>query len=713
MLLSGVVKLFQESNTYDETLNSESVKKIINDIDIASALQKLERAVAGRKILPYAKNPDMSDLEKEIQQRFSGIKFNRIINHLITARYFGYSCFEIVYNEDFSIDTLIPIPYDYINYDTRTKEWEIKVGSNKIPLTREKFLLCIHKWNPARVTGTSIFECCQQAFLDKSMFQRQLREIAEKYGDLIVIYPYDVNMEEKEREVLRKSVENIRGASSIGAPVDFNEEFDLKKVIDFIKLSDLDPSIYTELENREKEKLIQNILGSTLTMDNGGGAGSYSLGQVHQDGFEQVVEEICKFVTDSLFQLLEIDSMFFGYNPKDFEFVLEKIYTEADKVEQEKEKENLKSIKLDNMLKLSNIGYKLSKVYLAEYLGIDEVSLEESSTPTIINGIQGEFSKNKLDELLERVKEQDSNLLQEIEESFGDFFKDISMQLKEKLKAIKTLEDLENIVLDMTSLKDKMLISFLKGYLDDLVISGSVLLPQENINPFNLKHEEAIQYFLNKSPILFDKLEEISAKVQESYFYIKKSTSLEVTKALYNNLLSTLNEGKTFKDWLKMSEDVLNKSGFGNNPWYLELVYRNNLMTTYNAGTFYNQELNKKNKPYGMYDAVGDNRTTDLCKSLDGLVYPLDHSFWKNFLPPNHHGCRSRRIALSKDDVKEYGLTIHKTMGKSILDLKNELGEFKGNQVNALATSLQKKDEKVKELKKEVNSTLKQLSLME
>ena len=343
----------------------------------------------------------MNELEKEIQQRFSGIKFNRIINHLITARYFGYSCFEIVYNEDFSIDTLIPIPYDYINYDTRTKEWEIKVGSNKIPLTREKFLLCIHKWNPAKVMGTSIFECCQQAFLDKSMFQRQLREIAEKYGDLIVIYPYDVNMEEKEREDLRKSVEGIRGSSSIGAPVDFNEEFDLKKVIDFIKLSDLDPSIYTELENREKEKLIQNILGSTLTMDNGGGAGSYSLGQVHQDGFEQVVEEICKFVTDSLFQLLEIDSVFFGYNPKEFEFVLEKIYTEADKVNQDKEKENLKAIKLDNLQKLSNIGYKLSKGYLAEYLGIDEVSLEESSTPMQNGLLRGEFSKtNNVDDRL-------------------------------------------------------------------------------------------------------------------------------------------------------------------------------------------------------------------------------------------------------------------------------------------------------------------------
>lgn len=503
----------------------------------------------------------------------------------------------------------------------------------------------------------------------------------------------------------------MKGQDVIAIPVSRNQG--LKDSFDFIKLSDLQPEIYTELENREKEKLIQKILGGTLTINNGGGTGSYSLGEIHQQGLEAVIQEVCNFCTDSLYQLIELDSMFFGYNPNNFSWKLEKVYTEEEIFEKDKKKEEKLSLKLDNMLKLSNIGYKLSKVYLAEYLGIDEVSLEESSTPTIINGIQGEFSKNKLDELLERVKEQDSNLLEEIEENFGDFFKDISIQLKEKLKAVKTLEDLENIVLDMTSLKDKMLISFLKGYLDDLVISGSVLLPQENINPFKLKHEEAIQYFLNKSPILFDKLEEISAKVQESYFYIKKSTSLEVTKALYNNLLSTLNEGKTFKDWLKMSEDVLNKSGFGNNPWYLELVYRNNLMTTYNAGTFYNQELNKKNKPYGMYDAVGDNRTTDLCKSLDGLVYPLDHSFWKNFLPPNHHGCRSRRIALSKEDVKEYGLTIHKTMGKSILDLKNELGEFKGNQVNALATSLQKKDEKVKELKKEVNSALKQLSLME
>lgn len=686
MLLSGVVKLFQESNTYDETLNSESVKRIINDIDIASALQKLERAVAGRKILPYAKNPDMSDLEKEIQQRFSGIKFNRIINHLITARYFGYSCFEIVYNEDFSIDTLIPIPYDYINYDTRTKEWEIKVGSNKIPLTREKFLLCIHKWNPARVTGTSIFECCQQAFLDKSMFQRQLREIAEKYGDLIVIYPYDVNMEEKAREELRKSVEGIRGASSIGAPVNFDDEFDLKKVIDFIKLSDLDPSIYTELENREKEKLIQNILGSTLTMDNGGGAGSYSLGQVHQDGFEQVVEEICKFVTDSLFQLLEIDSMFFGYNPKDFEFVLEKIYTEADKVEQEKEKENLKSIKLDNMLKLSNIGYKLSKVYLAEYLGIDEVSLEESSVPMQNRILRGEFSKtNNVDDRLFNTVEAQKKFEEYLKKKLDKFTENIEEQIIEQLKKIEEGGEF-TLNLDYSELEDDLILSQIRAYATaKAIISG---LSLDEFDPFNMPFQEAIKSFIDKTPILYETIEEITEEVRAHSFWLKKSTDLEMTSKLFENMKKSLETGTTFKQWVKDSKETVEKLGLGKQGYYLENVYRTNMFSQYSIGNYKQLKEDEEFFPYWQYHAIEDNRTTSICRTLNGKIFKSDNPFWDIYYPPNHYQCRSTVICLSKDDMKEYGYKVSKydeTM------TGEELGSFKGNPANRYWEDMEKR----------------------
>ena len=686
ILLSGVTKLFQDANICDETLSSDTVKKIIKDIDISSALQKLERAVAGRKILPYAKNSDMSNLEKEIQQRFSGIKFNRIINHMITARYFGYSCFEIVYNEDFSIDTLVPIPYEYVDYDNRNKVWEIKVGSSKIPLSKEKFLLCIHKWNPAKVMGTSIFECCQQAFLDKAMFQRQLREIAEKYGDLIVIYPYDVNMEEKEREELRKSVENIKGASSIGAPVDFNEEFDLKKVIDFIKLSDLDPSIYTELENREKEKLIQNILGSTLTMDNGGGNGSYSLGQVHQDGFEQVVEEICKFVTDSLFQLLEIDGMLFGYNPKEFEFVLEKIYTEADKIEQEKERESLKSVKLDNMQKLSNIGYKLSKSYLAEYLGIDEVSLEENSMYPLTSRLQGEFSKtNSVDERLFNTVEAQNKFEEYLKKKVDKFTENIEEQIIEQLNKIEEGGEIA-LNLDYSELEDDLILSQIRAYTTGKAITLGIYL--EEFDPFNMSFQEAIRSFIDKTPILYETIEKITEEIRAHSFWLKKSTDLEMTSRLFENMKKSLENGGTLKQWIKDSKEAIEKLGLGKQGYYLENVYRTNMFSQYSIGNYKQLKEDEEFFPYWQYHAIEDNRTTSICRTLNGKIFKSDNPFWDIYYPPNHYQCRSTVICLSRDDMKEYGYKISKydeTMNGE------ELGSFKGNPAQTYWKNIEKK----------------------
>ena len=98
-MLSVVTELFKGIPSDTSDLTNDFIKKLLKDIDIASAIQKLERAVSGRKLVPIAKKTELKELEKEIQERFSGIKFNRIINHLITARYYGYSCFEIVYTQ--------------------------------------------------------------------------------------------------------------------------------------------------------------------------------------------------------------------------------------------------------------------------------------------------------------------------------------------------------------------------------------------------------------------------------------------------------------------------------------------------------------------------------------------------------------------------------------------------------------------------------------
>lgn len=701
MGISIVSKLFYEKALMQESLSSEKINKIIKDIDIASAIQKLERAVSGRKLVPIVKKTELKELEKEIQERFSGIKFNRIINHLITARYYGYSCFEIVYREDFSIDTLIPIPQEYIEYIER--KWKLKIGTNEIELDRDKFLLSIHKWTPAKPEGTSIFECCQTAFLDKEMYERQLRGLASEYGDIIIVYPFDINMNEEEKEELRKNVENLHGKKSIGVPVMDLESnnFDLKKMIEFIKLSDLDPKIYTELENREKEKLVQNILGSTLTMDNGGGTGSYSLGEIHKEGFDEVVEEICKFVTDSLFQLLEIDSKYHGYNPKDFEFTLEKIFTEEEKIAREKQQEELKTVKLDNLQKLSSTGYKVTAEYISEHLGISPEFLIEKPEQIYANGIGAEFSKKKLDDLFEENKEKVLMFEESISTGMKDFTETVTKQLKEKFKEIKNINDLESLSFDLTELKEKMIIAYLKGYIDELE-NPLMEFSSDEKDPFNLPFSKAINWFIKKFPILYDHLDDVTKKVNETFFYIKRSLELETTRTLYNSLLDNLSNGGTFKDWLEASKTILDKTGLGDSPWYLELVYRNNMQSSYNAGAFYNQELNKKNKPYGLYDAIDDERTSEICQILNGKVYPLDHPFWNRYLPPNHHGCRSKRITLSREELEEYGLTVSKNVTKEIKELKNKMGNFYGTQVSGIKKAIKQKEKEIEEMKNQL-----------
>lgn len=699
MFASIVTQLFSEKNGTLETISNDVINKIMTDIDIASAIQKLERAVSGRKLVPIAKKTELKELEKEIQERFSGIKFNRIINHLITARYYGYSCFEIVYKKDFSIDTLIPISAEYIYY--RDKKWKLRIGTEEIVLNRDKFLLSIHKWNPAKPEGTSIFECCHQTFLDKDMYVKQLRGLASEYGDIIIVYPFDINMNEEEKEELRKNVENLHGKKSIGVPVVFSENFDLGKTVEFIKLSDLDPKIYTELENREKEKLVQNILGSTLTIDNGGGTGSYSLGEIHKEGFDEVVEEICKFVTDSLFQLLEIDSKYHGYNPKDFEFTLEKIFTEEEKIAREKQQEELKTVKLDNLQKLSSTGYKVTAEYISEHLGISLESLIEKPEQIYANGIGAEFSKKKLDDLFEKNKEKVLMFEESISTGMKDFTETVTKQLKEKFKEIKNINDLESFSFDLTELKEKMIIAYLKGYIDELE-NPLMEFSSDEKDPFNLPFSKAINWFIKKFPILYDHLDDVTKKVNETFFYIKRSLELETTRTLYNNLLDNLSNGGTLKDWLEASKTILDKTGLGDSPWYLELVYRNNMQSSYNAGAFYNQELNKKNKPYGLYDAIDDERTSEICQILNGKVYPLDHPFWNRYLPPNHHGCRSKRITLSKEELEEYGLTVSKTVTKEIKELKNKMGNFYGTQVSGIKKAIKQKEKEIEEMKNQL-----------
>lgn len=51
------------------------------------------------------------------------------------------------------------------------------------------------------------------------------------------------------------------------------------------------------------------------------------------------------------------------------------------------------------------------------------------------------------------------------------------------------------------------------------------------------------------------------------------------------------------------------------------------------------------------YSAILDGRTTDLCRELDGKIYPADSDIWNTYRPPNHFNCRSLLIAVTQLDT--------------------------------------------------------------
>lgn len=666
LIQSAVIKLFNETYADEKNIDNETIDKLLKDIDVSSALNKLERETAGRIISVIAENVENEEQAKEINQRFSNIKFNRVVNHLITARYYGYSCFEIVYNEDFTISSLIPIPYKYITYKTSEKKWMLKIGTKEIELNRDKFLLCIHRWNPAQPTGQSIFESCNQSFLDKEMYSMQLRGLAKKYGDVIIVYPYNENLDEKEAQTIGETVLKAKGKSAIGVPVDRSHS--LKDSFEFIKLSDLDPEIYTKLYAGEKEKLIQNILGSTLTLESSSkeGKGTYALGEVHQEGFEQVIQEICNFCSDSLYQLIQLDSKYFGYDPSLFTWELKKVVSETERIEIDKKEQEYFGIKLDNINKLSSAGYELDNQYLGEYLGIDYKKIIKKNIQSFKINEFSEDEDKKLFNIVDSANTFNTYILSKLEK----FTKNISQQIKDQIMNLKEGDEFV-LDLDYSLLEDDLIISQLKGYSNSRYTTFNEVI--EEFDPFKMKFEEAIKSFLDKTPVLYDTIEEITEEVRANSIWIKKSTDLEITSKLFNNMKKSMESGTTFKQWLKDCDEIINKAGLGNQGYYLENVYRTNMMTQYSIGNYKQQIEVVEEFPYWEYSAIEDNRTSNICKQLDGVIKRYDDPFWSTYYPPNHYQCRSTVISRSKEEIKRHGFKISKV--EFDIDAKT----FKGN----------------------------------
>lgn len=176
-----------------------------------------------------------------------------------------------------------------------------------------------------------------------------------------------------------------------------------------------------------------------------------------------------------------------------------------------------------------------------------------------------------------------------------------------------------------------------------------------SVSPDPLRFEEAVRWFEGKVPLLPGEFKRLSAEAKRRAFTMAGIAELDRLAWLHQTLVDALEAGQTLDEWRKRVMERFQTA----HPGHLETAFRTNVQSAYSAGRWaqLNHPAVKKTRPYWMYDAILDARTTVICRERDGTVLPADDPWWRSNTPPLHFNCRSGIRALTEADAKRRGIT--------------------------------------------------------
>jgi len=171
--------------------------------------------------------------------------------------------------------------------------------------------------------------------------------------------------------------------------------------------------------------------------------------------------------------------------------------------------------------------------------------------------------------------------------------------------------------------------------------------------------EEALDYFGDSIPMTRQQVDELATSERARAFWLTRKNYWEALNGTHRALTEALEQGIGFNEWLETNQDFFQRLGFNvANPYYLENVYRTNIMSSFNAGQFrlLDQPLVRGVLEYWRYRSVNDSRTAPQDAAMDGTIALNDDPIWDVWYPPNHYQCRCTVIAISRNMAERMGL---------------------------------------------------------
>jgi SPP1 gp7 family putative phage head morphogenesis protein len=187
-----------------------------------------------------------------------------------------------------------------------------------------------------------------------------------------------------------------------------------------------------------------------------------------------------------------------------------------------------------------------------------------------------------------------------------------------------------------------------------------------------LKPEDAIKALKARGQNLSPSFawQDVYAEEHARQFTVAKSAGFDILNDLFDGLQSSLEDGKTFRDFAAQVKPLLQAKGWWGvkevtdpltgrirpaqlgSTRRLQLIFDANMRVSYAAGHWVAFERNKRLRPWLRYVCILDDRTRPEHRKRHNLCLHVDHPYWDTWAPPCGWNCRCTLQSLSDRDVE-------------------------------------------------------------
>jgi SPP1 gp7 family putative phage head morphogenesis protein len=568
------------------------------------------------------------------------------------AKNYGFSCDE---HGNIKEDGLIE------NYNTR------------LPIN--KFILFSYNPNDDdsdSLYGESDFRAAYRYYFSNDIIQRFWNIFLEKFGQPTVIGHYEPGTDKAKQDEYLDILKTVQTDTAIVMPKGLEA--------DLLEASRRGDAGYKNAFDTNNAMIARSLLVGTLLMDSGD-QGSWALSKTHFDIFIYILDYLGNETEDTIIRE-QIIKRLIDFNfpqPKYPYFKFESLIKDDQKA-----KADVAKILVDAGL------INPEEEWVREFLKIpakEEGIVLPQPKPAgggFIEKFQAKLSRqpNQYEKKCNftRIIKNLDYFEKTAQEELGEI---LSWQKEALIKSITKAKIMES---QNAREVEKLQLSYVgdfrdcvKKWLQELFRYGMSEVESElKVNKYvGLPAEKAMQYLKNKSFWIAGVMRDTVLKEAKGILYTGMKNGSTATEIIF--LLEQL-----FKKYIG-SPGVETKGGKLLTPYHLENVVRTNFSDAYNQGRQdMMEDPDVKDIMAGeMFSAIMDDRTTDICASLDGQVFIYGDPDIARFTPPLHYKCRSQFVPITKYEQFE---PIKPELKARALPMKGKdfIEIMKGDEINAL-----------------------------